>query len=189
VGGCLKWLCGGPGNAFLYTRPDHLNSLRPSFSGWLARRQPFDFDIDDEDLRNDAMRMMNGTPAIPAYHAALAGLDIITEVGIPAIRHQSSQLTGRLLELVDQYGFTSIAARNPERLAGTVAVSVPEAQLVSQTLKARDFVVDFRPPVGIRISPHFYNTLEEIERIMAEIASIVKKKDYQRGPGAGSVVT
>jgi selenocysteine lyase/cysteine desulfurase len=55
---------------------------------------------------------------------------------------------------------------------------VPESLEVSRTLKARDFVVDYRPPVGVRISPHFYNTMEEIERIMAEIASIVRKKDY-----------
>ena len=129
------------------------------------------------------MRMMNGTPSIPAYHAALAGLDIIAEVGVPAIRERSTQLTARLLDLVDEHGFTSVASRDPERLAGTVAVSVPDAPLVSQTLKARDFVVDYRPPVGIRISPHFYNTMDEVERIMAEIASIVAKKDYERGTG------
>jgi kynureninase len=188
AGGCLKWLCGGPGNAFLYTRPDLLETARPTFTGWVSQRAPFAFDIDADDRRPDAMRMMNGTPSIPAYHAALAGLDIITEVGIPAIRARSTQLTARLLDLVDQHGFTSAASRDPERLAGTVAVSVPDAPLVSQTLKARDFVVDYRPPVGIRISPHFYNTLDEVERIMAEIASIVERKDYQRGTGQ-SVVT
>jgi kynureninase len=188
VGGCLKWLCGGPGNAFLYTRPDLLETAQPALTGWLAQRAPFAFDIDADDRRPDAMRMMNGTPAIPAYHAALAGLDIITEVGIPAIRARSTELTARLLELVDLHGFTSAASRDPERLAGTVAVSVPDAPLVSQTLKARDFVVDYRPPVGIRVSPHFYNTLDEVEQVMAEIASIVEKKDYQGGTGT-SVVT
>jgi kynureninase len=188
VGGCLKWLCGGPGNAFMYTRPDLLKNARPDFTGWLSQHAPFAFDIAADDLRDDAMRMMNGTPSIPAYHAALAGLDIIIDVGIPAIRKRSTDLTQRLLELVDRYGFTSVASRDPDRLAGTVAVNVPDAQLVSQTLKARDFIVDYRPPVGIRISPHFYNTIDEVERIMAETASIVKKKDYQKGPGT-SVVT
>ena len=62
-----------------------------------------------------------------------------------------------------------------------MAVNVPDALLVSRTLKARDFVVDYRPPVGIRISPHFYNTMDEIDRVMAEIASIVEKKDYASG--------
>lgn len=178
VGGCLKWLCGGPGNAFLYTRPDRLKSARPSFTGWLSHQHPFAFDIDDQDVRDDAMHMMNGTPSIPAYYAAIGGLDIINEVGIERIREKSQRMTARLLALVDEHGFTSAAARDPNRLAGTVAVNVPDALEVSRTLKARDFVVDYRPPVGVRISPHFYNTMEEIERIMAEMASIVAKKDY-----------
>src|SRR5436309_8124446 len=62
VGGCLKWLCGGPGNAFLYTRPDLLASLKPSFTGWLSQRAPFAFETgpSGEASRDDAMRMMNG---------------------------------------------------------------------------------------------------------------------------------
>ncbi len=178
VGGCLKWLCGGPGNAFLYTRPDLLAQAKPSFTGWLSRAHPFDFDIDGSDLRTDAMHMMNGTPSIPAYYAAIAGLDIIAEVGVNRIRENSRAMTGRLLALVDSFGFTSAATRDPDRLAGTVAVNVPDALLVSRTLKSRDFIVDYRPPVGVRISPHFYNTMDEIDHVMTEIASIVKTKDY-----------
>lgn len=188
VGGCLKWLCGGPGNAFMYTRPDRLRSAQPSFTGWLSHSAPFAFEIDDDRQRSDAMKMMNGTPSIPAYYAALAGLDIINEVGVPAIRQQSKRMTARLLELVDHHGYTSAAARDPERLAGTVAINVPDAALVSKTLKARDFVVDYRPPVGIRVSPHFYNTMDEIDRIMAEMVSIVSKKDYVDS-GPRSLVT
>jgi kynureninase len=191
VGGCLKWLCGGPGNAFLYTHPDRLRAARPAFTGWLAQRKPFDFDIASDDLasvRGDAMHMMNGTPAIPAYYAAIAGLDAINEVGVARIRARSRELTARLLALVDERGFTSAATRDPDRLAGTVAVNVPDALAVARTLKARDFVVDYRPPVGIRISPHFYNTVEEIERTVAEIQSIVDKRDYASASTA-SVVT
>ena len=187
VGGCLKWLCGGPGNAFLYTRRDLLTSMNPALTGWVAHRNPFAFDTDALDPRDDAMHMMNGTPSIPAYYAALAGLDIIHEVGVGRIRAQSKQMTARLLALVDEYGFSSAASRDPERLAGTVAVSVPDAPLVSRTLKAREFIVDYRPPVGVRISPHFYNTMDEIDRIMAEISSIVAKQDYDTGDRASLV--
>jgi kynureninase len=178
VGGCLKWLCGGPGNAFMYSRPDRLAAFQPSFTGWLSRRTPFAFEADDEARRDDAMRMMNGTPSIPAYYAALAGLEIIEEVGVARIREHSVRLTAHLLSLVDRYGFTSVASRDANRLAGTVAVNVADAPLVARTLKSREFLVDYRPPVGIRISPHFYNTQDEIDRIMAEMASIVAKKDY-----------
>src|SRR5207302_9243021 len=106
-------------------------------------------------------------------------------VGVDLIGRASQPLTARLLARVDEYGFTSASSRDPGRLAGTVAVNVPDALLVSRTLKARDFVVDYRPPVGVRISPHFYNTIDEIERLMAEVASIVARKDYVReGPSS-----
>jgi kynureninase len=189
VGGCLKWLCGGPGNAFLYTAPHVRERLQPRFTGWVAHRRPFAFDIDDGDLRPDGMGMMNGTPAIPAYYAALPGLDIIREVGLDRIRAASIAMTGRLLEHVDHLGFRTVAARDPERLAGTVAVDVPDALAVSRALKARDFVIDYRPGVGIRVSPHFYNTLDEIDATMAELARIVRDKDYETGGQARSLVT
>jgi kynureninase len=191
VGGCLKWLCGGPGNAFLYTRPELRKQLKPTFTGWVSHRNPFAFatnPVEDRDVRDDAMGMMNGTPSIPAYYAALAGLDIVSKVGVDRIRAKSIELTGRLLALADQYSFPSAASRDPQRLAGTVAISVPDALQVARTLKARDFLVDYRPPVGVRLSPHFYNTMDEIDRVMAEMASIVEKKDYV-GETAKSLVT
>jgi kynureninase len=179
TGGCLKWLCGGPGNAFLYTRPDLLKTVRPRFSGWLARANPFAFDIDDDTLREDAMRMMNGTPTVPTFYAAVPGLDIIRQVGVDRIREKSRRMTARLLELVDAHGWRTVTSRDPERVAGTVAIDLPHAYEVAQTLNARDFVVDYRPGVGVRVSPHFYNTFEEIDRLIAEIGQIVGRGQYQ----------
>ncbi|MBI1876092.1 MAG: aminotransferase class V-fold PLP-dependent enzyme [Acidobacteria bacterium] len=188
VGGCLKWLCGGPGNSFLYTRPILRSQVRPRYTGWLANRNPFAFDIDALDRRDDAMGMMNGTPAIPAYYAAIPGLEIVQEVGVDRIRAKSKKMTARLLDLVDCHGFTTVASRDPERLAGTVAVQVPDGMAVSRVLKERDFLVDYRPGVGIRISPHFYNTFDEIDAIMAEIQRIVSGKEYAaRSPGRSLV--
>jgi kynureninase len=188
VGGCLKWLCGGPGNAFLYTRPDRLKHARPTLTGWVAQARPFEFELSPLQLRDDAMRMMNGTPAIPAYYAALAGLEIVGAIGVERIRARSRELTARLLARADQYGFTSAASRDPDRLAGTVAVDVPDALLVARTLKARNFLVDYRPPVGVRLSPHFYNTPGEVDAIMEEMKSIIAKKDYETS-APRSVVT
>jgi kynureninase len=178
AGGCLKWLCGGPGNAFLYTRPDLLGRVRPRFTGWFSHPQPFAFSTDDYTPPADARRMSTGTPAIPAYYAALPGLRLIATAGIDRIRRASTDLTGYLLGLVDRQGFSTVATRQPDRLGGTVAIRVPEGPAVARTLNARDFVVDYRPGVGIRISPHFYNTRDELEAVMAEIARIVEARDY-----------
>ena len=189
VGGCLKWLCGGPGTAFLYTKPQVRRALKPRFTGWFAHRAPFSFDTGALEPRDDAMAMMNGTPSIPAYYAAIPGLEIIAAVGVDRIRAKSKRMTARVFELAGQYGFPSIASRDPEKLAGTVAVKPPDALQVSRALKARDFVVDFRPGVGIRVSPHFYNTMDEIDRLMAEMAQIVARKDYDATARSSSVVT
>jgi kynureninase len=176
IGGCLKWLCGGPGNAFMYTAPWVKAKQRPRLTGWMSRQHPFAFDIDETAVRADGMGMMNGTPAIPAYYAALPGLDIISTVGVQRIREKSQAMTRRLLELVDHYGYESVASRTPERLAGTVAVNVPDAMRVAAALNARDFVVDFRPGVGIRLSPHFYNTMDEIDAMMRELDAQVRSR-------------
>lgn len=182
VGGCLKWLCGGPGNAFLYTAPWVRRETRPRLTGWMSRTNPFAFDINATDLRDDGMGMMNGTPAIPAYYAALPGLDIIQQVGVNRIRAKSQDMTRRLLDLVDHYGYRSAASRDPDRLAGTVAVDVPDAGQVASALNARDFVVDYRPGVGVRLSPHFYNTTDEIDAMMRELDLIARTKKYGRSP-------
>jgi kynureninase len=189
TGGCLKWLCGGPGNAFLYTRPDLLSIVRPRLTGWFSHREPFAFGQGPFEPLSDARRMTNGTPSIPAWHAALPGLRIFEEIGTEAVRARSQMLTARLLDAVDRHGFRTIASRDPARLAGTVAIDVPDALLVAGTLNARDFVVDFRAGVGIRVSPHFYNTESEIDELLAELARIVRTRDYDAGAGRRTIVT
>jgi kynureninase len=187
TGGCVKWLCGGPGNGYLYTRPDLLATLRPRFTGWLALMNPFAFEIDESDLRTDAMRMMNGTPPIPAYYAAMPGLDIVARVGVDRIREKSIRMTAHLLDLVDRRGWTSPTSRDPERVAGTVAIGVPDALPAARGLKARDVLVDYRPRVGIRASPHFYNTFDELDRLAHTLDDVLASRDF--GDTSSSRVT
>jgi kynureninase len=189
TGGCLKWLCGGPGNAFLYTRPDLLATVRPRLTGWFSHSEPFAFGIDAFEPHADARRMMNGTPSIPAWYAALPGLRILEAVGIAAVRARSQALTARVLDGADRHGFRTIARRDPSRLAGTVALDVPDAPLVARTLSARDYVVDYRRGVGIRVSPHFYNTEDEVDQLMEELARIVATKDYDTNATRAGIVT
>jgi len=81
-------------------------------------------------------------------------------------------LTGRLLDQVLARGWPTITPRDPGQRGGTVAIDVPEAERISRQLLERNFVIDYRPGAGVRVSPHFYNTEEECDSIIAEIESL-----------------
>jgi kynureninase len=184
VGGGLKWLCGGPGVAYLYVREDLRATLKPALTGWIAHQRPFAFETGAIDRREDSFRYLNGTPHIPALYACQPGLEILNQVGIEAIRKKSVQMTTRLIEGATQRGWRVNTPENPAERAGTVSVDCPQAAEVCRELLARDILVDYRPKAGIRISPHFYNTLEECEFALAQIEDILKTKAWQKHAAA-----
>lgn len=189
VGGTLKWLCGGPGVAFLYVRPDRAKHLEPRLTGWMAHRNPFAFEIGAMDYTETAYRFLHGTPAIPALYAAESGVKILQEVGIDKIRAKSMRQTRRLIEAAAEYGFRTTAPRNPEERGGTVAIDVPHGYELSRLLLERDILVDYRPKAGIRISPHFYSADEELDYTLGEIKKMLDARAYEKYPGTASHVT
>jgi kynureninase len=180
VGGVLKWLCGGPGVAYLYVREDLRRKLRPAFTGWLAHRRPFQFEPGAIDPRDDSYRFLNGTPHIPALYACKPGLQILNKVGTRAIREKSLRMTARLLDGARSHGWPVNTAENPSERGGTVSVDCPHAFEVSRELMARDILVDYRPRAGIRISPHFYNQEEECDFALSQIAEILETRAWEK---------
>ncbi len=180
VGGVLKWLCGGPGVAYLYVRPDLRPALQPTLTGWLAHKRPFEFEIGPIDRRDDAFRFLNGTPHIPALYACQPGLEIIAQVGIERIREKSIRQTTRLIEGGLARGWRVNTPLNPAERAGTVSLDCPHAREVTRELLARDILVDYRPQAGIRLSPHFYNRDEEIDFALGQIGEILATRAWER---------
>ncbi len=175
-GGVLKWLCGGPGVAYLYVRPDLAKKLQPKFTGWFAHQNSFGFEIGPTRYTDTAYRFMNGTSHIPALEACRPGLKILTEVGVPRIREKSKRQTARLIELADHHGWHVNTPRDPEQRGGTVSIDMPDSQEVSRELLKRDIMIDWRPKAGVRFAPHFYNTDQEIETAIAAVVEILKEK-------------
>jgi kynureninase len=177
-GGVLKWLCGGPGGAFLYVSPEVGASLAPSFTGWQAHERPFAFEGEMHYARN-AWRWLNGTPVIPALFAAIEGPRIVRRAGIERIRAKSIRQTTRLIALADARGYTVTAPRDPQLRGGTVALDVPNAYGVARALLANDVIVDYRPNAGIRIAPHFYSSDDELERVVEMIDAILRDETWR----------
>ena len=184
VGGVLKWLCGGPGVAYLYVREDLRSKLRPALTGWMAHRNPFAFETGAIDPRNDSFRYLNGTPHIPALYACQPGLEILNEIGIVAIREKSVRMTAGLIEGARSRGWRVNTPENPVERAGTVSVECPHANEVCRELLARDILVDYRPKAGVRISPHFYNREDECDFTLAQIEEILKTGAWEKHAAA-----
>jgi kynureninase len=176
-GGVLKWLCGGPGVGYLYVRPDLGKKLEPRITGWFAHEDAFEFATGPIRYAEPPFRFMSGTTHIPALEACRPGLQIITEVGVEKIREKSRRQTARLIELADHHGWRINTPRDPEQRGGTVSIDMPDAQAVSRELLAREVIVDFRPKAGVRFSPHFYNTDEEVDAAIATVSAILKEKE------------
>jgi kynureninase len=183
VGGSVKWLCGGPGNGWLYVRPDLAATLEPTSIGWQAHARPFGFEPELE-YAEGAARFLTGTPNVPALYAATAGYDLVEEIGVEAIRESSLRQTGLLIELFTGAGFEVGSPRDPERRGGTVTVRTPEFEAVHRELAERQILCDFRPDAGIRLGPHYYNTDEELRYAAGQIVEIVESGAYERHLGA-----
>jgi kynureninase len=175
TGGVLKWLCGGPGTAYLYVRPDLATKLEPTFTGWNGHENPFGFEIGATRYTPTIYRFTQGTPNIPALKVAQPGLKIIREVGVENIRTKSKCQTALLMDLATQRGWRVNTPRDPERRGGTVSIDMPNAQQVCAELLRRDILVDYRPQAGVRFSPHFYNSNEEITRAIATVEEILSE--------------
>jgi kynureninase len=175
-GGVLKWLCGGPGVGYLYVRPDLGARLTPRFTGWMAHQNPFDFEIGPNRYTQPPFRFMNGTPHVPALEAARPGLKIIAEVGVHRIREKSRRQTEKLIALADHQGWRVNTPRDPDQRGGTVSIDMPDAANVCRELIRRDVLVDYRPQAGVRFSPHFYNTDQELETALSAVEDILKER-------------
>jgi kynureninase len=174
-GGVLKWLCGGPGVAYLYVRPDLGKTLQPKFTGWFAHQNPFGFEVGPIRYSEPPFRFMSGTSHIPSLEAARPGLKIIAEVGVHRIRAKSQRQTSRLLAMAEQRGWRINSPRDPKRRGGTVSIDMPDAEHVCRELLKRDILVDYRPKAGVRMAPHFYNKDEELDTAIAAVEEILKQ--------------
>ena len=185
TGGSVKWLCGGPGAGYLYVRPDLQQKLEPKTTGWMAHESPFAFDTSLRYASN-ITRFLHGSPAIPALYAAQSGYKIVNEIGVDRIRQKSVRQTDLLIALAEEAGFEVTSPKESERRGGTVTVAHENASSMAKELVRREFVIDYRPGAGVRISPHFYTTDEELKLVIEEMKKIRETRAFELQETAGA---
>jgi selenocysteine lyase/cysteine desulfurase len=174
--GTLKFLMGMPGIAFLYVSPKISDQLHPAVTGWFGRVDPFAFEADRLDWASGARRFDTGTPPIVNAAVARAGVELIASVGLERIQEWTTVLSRRLIEGGQERGFNVLGTTDSTRKAPTTAFPVRDAHAAEAALRERGVLASARGP-AIRLAPHFYNTLEEIDRALDALAEVVPRED------------
>lgn len=172
LGGSVKYLSGGPGNGWMYAAPHASELLGPVTAGWFGQVAPFAFDPENA-YAPGIRRFAGGTPGVGAAYAAEPAYSALADIGMQRVRERSLSLTQPLLEAALERGFTIRSPSEPGRRGGHVTIDPGDSQRVHDTLVARGMVVDHRPGVGIRVSPHFYNTFDESLGVLDAMSEIL----------------
>jgi selenocysteine lyase/cysteine desulfurase len=188
VSGTLKWLMGGPGVAFIYAREELIPKLRPTVTGWWASRDQFQFKTTEFAYRDDAQRLEAGTPATGAICTASAAMDIVLEVGVERIRERTWYLADDLIHRVREKGWPIHSPIDSAERSSIVMLALDRPDEIVASLTERGIIVDYRPGL-VRISPHFYNTVEENAAIVGAIDEIVRHRTVSLVPDIKGATT
>jgi len=185
-----KYLNGGPGGtAFLYVNKKNFDR-KPALAGWFGyvKNKQFDMSLSFEHSKS-AGGWQISSPAILSSAPIEGSLKIILEAGMQAIRKKSLKITSYLMYLVDEtlseapYNFKIGTPREAQRRGGHVAIEHKEAMRISEALRARGVVSDYRPPNIVRTAPiPLYNTYYEVWKFVQHLREIIDKKEYVKFP-------
>lgn len=170
VTGCLKYLLGPSGVAFLYVRRELIEQLEPTITGWFGRVNPFEFRADRLDWAPSARRFESGTPPVPNAYGALAGIDLLRQVGLGAVERHVAELVREAIERARNAGYEVLTSDDPARRGALVVVKSRDAPELVGRLLRRGVMTSARDG-GIRLAFHAYNTVEDIDRAFAALAA------------------
>jgi cysteine desulfurase/selenocysteine lyase len=179
--GTYKWLMGPHGTAFLYVKHEIMNELQPAIVGWhgisdsvvsraVSGQDTFGrpFDLTNVDVARDATRFEWGTWAVIAVAGAKAALEFTLKYPPEERAPLIEETTGHLIDALRRLGKRVTSPTQKERRSGIVTVEVEHAGRVAKKLQEQHIIV--APRINtLRISPHFYNTNGEIDKLLQKI--------------------
>lgn len=174
IGGCYKYLRGGPGACWLYLHPRHLEgSLLPLDTGWFAQQAPFAFERPSQPrFAQGGNAFLESTPAILPFYQARAGLDLTLALGVERLRAYSLEQLSRLREKL--LGHAIKAFGSATDCGAFVAIPHPEAVALSQRLADQGVCTDAREGY-LRLGPDILNTEAEINTTVERLVEIWDK--------------
>ncbi|MGH3137070.1 MAG: aminotransferase class V-fold PLP-dependent enzyme [Gaiellaceae bacterium] len=171
TGGTVKYLLGSAGLAFMWLRGSLLETLVPTQTGWFADEDIFAMSIADYSPHATARRFDSGTPPVPSLYPGAAGVELIAEVGVPAIEKHVLELGSRLIDRLDEIGATVVTPREPERRGPLVCVRSTDVVRLCSELAEEEQIVTSHRDDALRIALHLYNIDDDVDRVVAALAA------------------
>ena len=170
TGGTVKYLLGSAGLGFMWISPSLLVSLIPTQTGWFADENIFAMSIADYSPHATARRFDSGTPPVPSLYPGTAGLEIVAEVGVPAIEAHVLELGSRLIDQLGEIGATVVTPRAAANRGPLVCVRATDViRLCSELAEEENIVTSYRDD-SLRIALHLYNIEEDVDRVVAALS-------------------
>jgi selenocysteine lyase/cysteine desulfurase len=164
-----KWLLGPEGAGILYVRRELVESLRPIDIGWNSVVGAKDFSRIDFDLKPHAGRWESGSLNVAGVMALGASLELLLQIGIENTAARVLELTDHLCRQVATRPYAKVySSRSPAEASAIVSLTVPDTGAlpsVTAALRIKGIVINQRSG-RLRVSPHFYNTVEELDKLM-----------------------
>lgn len=175
--GTQKWLMGLKGFAFICISEELLSRIQPAYVGWLSVENAWDLLNYEMKLKNDAKVFEGGTLNIMGAAAFEGALDLFYEFGTEAVEAEVLSNSMYLRRRLNESGIKTIAdCWNQQNMSGIISFSHRRAKEIFEYLQKRDIVVSLREGM-IRVSPHFYNIFEEIDKFVSSLSESFGKKE------------
>lgn len=173
---CYKWLLGPCGAGFLYVKKDLIKEYCPTYVGWASvKREIFEtadlWNNTELILSETASRFETGTPSYLSYVGASSALKMILEYGVDRIEDRIGELIDYLIGRLEEEGFDLQTPKDPSNRSGIINFKISDPIKKVEELREKGVIVSARMN-GIRVSPHFYNTKEEIEEFIERLKKI-----------------
>ncbi len=169
VTGGQKWLMSTQGQGFFYISPRLMEYLVPPMAGWL--HGPVDWEhLSDYNLtfHPDARRFELGTPNAIGLVALHAAMELYMRMGPAWVEEQVLARSRQLAEGLEARGYRRYGSVDPRHASGIVAIHHPEPEALQKFLSRRNIKTAMRN-CKVRFSPTYYNTEEEVERVLAAV--------------------
>lgn len=161
-----KWLLGPLGQGFIYVRKDLLESLYVISRSWLSVTNPWDFYSHNQPMKQSAARFEGGTPNMIGITWLGASIDMLLALGT-TVEHRIMLLTGYIIDELKNKNYIIVSNTQPTCRSGIVSFKHADIGTgdIFAKLTCQNVIVSQRDG-NLRVSPHFYNTEEEIDKLI-----------------------